>query len=111
MFFTMAIVYYAVHQIIIEEFTLDYRRDVQSSLVAIQKELSNRHHTIRQRLRELAVRLSDDNDFRLHLSVLGDIHHPYLVDYAGNYMKTMGLDALEIITKDGLVLSSGNYRN
>lgn len=109
--FTMAIVYYAVHQIVEEEFTRDYRRNVQSSLIAIQKEISNRQQTIKHRLRELAIRLSDDNDFRLHLSVLDDIHHRYILDYAGTYMKTMGLDALEITNREGLVLSSGHHRN
>lgn len=108
---TILAIGFAVRQSVVTEFTNTYRRNVQSALNSIQRELANREDIIKNQLRELSFRLSEDNEFRLYVTALKENHQPYVVDYASRYMKTMGLDALEIMDRKGIVLSSGHLRN
>jgi len=108
--FAMLMTIYAVHRTVTLQYTERYERDLHSSTNAIDRELSTRQESIKTQLRQLAVKIRDDHEFRLYVSVLDDMHHTYIVDYAPMYMTTMGLHALEIIDANGTVLSSGQYR-
>ncbi|MGH7450963.1 MAG: ATP-binding protein [bacterium] len=107
----MVIVAFAVRQIIISQFTSQYQRDLESSLHAIQQEMSERRTAISRQLRQLAAKLEDDAEFRLYAIVLKEYHQNYILDYAQNYMPAMSLQALEIVDHNGLVSSSGHQRN
>ncbi len=107
----MVIVAFAVRQIIISQFTSQYQRDLESSLHAIQQEMSERRIAIGSQLRQLAAKLEDDDKFHLYAAVLKEYHQNYILDYAENYMPAMSLQALEIVDQNGLVLSSGHHRN
>lgn len=109
--FAMLMTIYAVHRTVTIQFTDRYERDLQASVSAVERELKTRQESINRQLNQLALRIRDDHDFRLHTSILDNPHHPYIVDYAPTYMATMGLQALEILDANGLILSSGQYRN
>jgi signal transduction histidine kinase len=109
--FAMLLAIYAVHQTVTMQFTERYERDLNSAVRSLQQELSVRQQSIEQQLSQLAVRLGQDHEFRLYTSVLSEPHNPYIVNYAPNFMATMGLHALEIATEDGVVLSVGQFRN
>lgn len=107
----MIVVVFAVHQTIVNQFTAQYTQSIQTTVGSIQQELASRHETIRNQLQELADKLRNDNEFRLQAAVLEQYQQQYVVDYAQNFMATMGLQALEILNAQGVVLSSGHYRN
>jgi signal transduction histidine kinase/Na+-transporting methylmalonyl-CoA/oxaloacetate decarboxylase gamma subunit len=107
----MALVLYSVQQIISIQFTEQYYRDARFAVQSLQRDLQMRREIITSHLRQLAVKIEDDNDFRLYVHVLEDYAQPLIVDYAPEYMPTMGLHALHIIDDRGVVLSSGHFRN
>jgi len=109
--FAMLMTIYAVHRTVTLQFTDRYEQSLKSSVESVERELEIRQHGIKQQLRELASMIRDDHDFRLYLTILDEVHNPYIVDYAPRYITTMGLQSLEIIDGTGLVLSSGQYRN
>lgn len=107
----MLMTIYAVHRTVTNQFTDRYQNDLQTSVNAIERELKNRQLSIERQLQQLALRIQDDHEFRLQASVLNNLHHPYIVDYAPMYMATMGLQSLEIVNERGVVLSLGQYRS
>ncbi len=109
--FVMFSITLAVRETIQSRFTSQYKQNVQSSLDAIKNSLIVRKERVGRQLNRLASKLKDDNQFRLHTAVLEDYQNPYIVDYAENYMQTMGLQALEITDGAGVLLSSGHYRS
>jgi len=100
-----------VRMTVVRQFTRQYQQQVQTSLRSIQQKLQNRQETIDTQLNQFAQKLRGDYDFRLQASVLNNVHQRFIVDYAGNYMSAMGLQALEITDKSGTIISSGHYRN
>jgi len=107
----MLVVIFAVQKTIVNQFTEQYKQSVQTKVASIEQELNSRHRAIGRQLNQLAEKLQQDNEFRLRAAVLKDVQQQYIVDYAQNYMATMGLQALEISSEAGIVLSSGQYRN
>ncbi len=107
----MLMTIYAVHRTVTLQFTERYQNDLQMSVNAVERELKNRQQSIERQLQQLVSRIQDDHEFRLYASVLENLNHPYIVDYAPMYMTTMGLQALEIIDERGVVLSLGQYRS
>jgi len=101
----------AVRTTIVHQFTTQYQAQVNASLESVQQELVTRHSGISSQLSQLAKKLQNDYEFRLQAAILSNIHQQYIVDYAENFMSTMGLQALEITNSNGMVLSSGHYRN
>ena len=93
------------------QFDNQYQRDMKSAVIATRLEIAARREVIARQLRQLGTRILDDTDFRLHALVLENFSEPYLIDYAPTYMSAMGLQALEITDRRGIVLSSGHHRN
>lgn len=102
----MLAVTFVVRQTIVSRFTSHYQRDMASTLRAIQQHLNGRRATLINQLQQLAARLSNDTYFRLYAILLKDPRQGYVRDYAKSYVPTMELQALEIMDKNGLVLSS-----
>jgi signal transduction histidine kinase len=109
--FAMLMTIYAVHRTVTLQFTERYENELHISVLAVERELKNKQHSIKQQLQQLAEQIREDHEFRLHTSVLDDIHHSYIVNYASRYIATMGLQSLEIIDGNGILLSSGHYRH
>lgn len=109
--FVMLMTIYAVHRTVTLQFTDRYERELRASSNAVDREIQTRQQAVGRQLQQLAARIRDDHEFRLYVSVLDDLHHPAVVDYAPRHMETMGLQALEIIDESGTVLSSGQYRS
>jgi len=87
-----------------------HERRVQTlAHVAIQ-DLARENAAISARLQSLAVSLADDNRFRL--AVRGsEPDRAYLLDWAGQAMRTTGLSMLQLQDESGRILSSGHFRN
>ncbi len=109
--FVMLLTIYAVHRTVTIQFTERYERELRASENAVDRELNTRQQSVGRQLQQLAAQIRDDHEFRLHVSILDELHHPYVVDYAPRHIATMGFQALEIIDENGTVLSSGQYRN
>ncbi len=107
----MILVTLAVREVLIKQFSAQYQQGVAATLQAIQKDLFSRRTAVAQQLRQLAAKLKEDYEFRLYTVLLQEYQQAYVIDYAQNYMAAMGLQALEIADANGLVLSSGHYRN
>jgi signal transduction histidine kinase len=107
----MLIVTFAVRRTVMSRLASQYERSAASSLQAIQKDLSARRAAIANQLQQFGEKLKDDNNFRLHVMVLGNYLQDEVLNYAENHIRTMGLQALAITNKNGQVLSSGHYRN
>jgi signal transduction histidine kinase len=107
----MLLTIYAVHRTVTIQHMDRYERDLHAARNAIESELKARKEAVTLQLQQLAYKIQDDYDFRLYTGVIEQVHHPYIVDYAQRHMATMGLQALEIISGDGVVLSSGHYRS
>ena len=76
--------------------------------VAIQ-DLSRENAAVSARLASLAHLLADDN--RLRLAVRGGAgERAYLLDWAGDAMRTTGLSMLQLQDESGRILSSGHFR-
>lgn len=87
-----------------------HERRVQTlAHVAIQ-DLARENASISARLKSLARALSDDNRFRA--AVQGSpSERAYLLDWAGDAMRTTGLSMLQVQDETGRILSSGHFRN
>ena len=67
--------------------------------------------SIASRLSTLASALRTDDRFRL-AAVRGDVgERAYLLDWAGQAMRTTGLDMLQLQDSAGRIVSSGHFRN
>jgi signal transduction histidine kinase len=73
--------------------------------------MSERRTAIGSQLRLLATRLEANDAFRSYAATPKEHHQNYVLNYAGNQMPAMSLQALEIVDHNGLVLSSGHHRN
>ena len=87
-----------------------HERRVQTlSQVAIQ-DLARENAAISARLQSLAGSLADDNRFRLAIRG-SEPDRAYLLDWAGQAMRTTGLSMLQLQDESGRILSSGHFRN
>ena len=78
------------------------------SQIAIE-DLARQNVDVSARLASLAKSLGDDNRVRLALRGSGD--RAFLLDWAGNAMRTTGLSMLQLQDESGRILSSGHFRN
>ncbi len=108
---TLVAVIFAVRQTVVARFTEQYENTVNTNLKSLRAEFKSRRTRIQQQLQQLSIKLVDDYEFRLQVLVLNKTNDPFIVDYAGAYMTTMGLDVLEIANSERVVLSSGHDRN
>ncbi|MBD3276063.1 MAG: HAMP domain-containing protein [Candidatus Marinimicrobia bacterium] len=107
----MTLIVFAVRKAVVNQFSEIHRTNMESTVAAIESEVTNQHLLIYKQLAELANKIQTDDQLLLQTNMLSNIYVPYLVDYAQNFMATMGFQSLEIINNDGVVLSSGHYRN
>lgn len=109
-FVAMLIVAYTVHKTVSNQLTAQYNRNVSATVSSIQAEIHSMQHTMQNQLSALAEKLSDDTNFRLQIVAYGNRENPYVINYAQNYMPTMGLQALEVLDHNGTALSVGQYK-
>jgi signal transduction histidine kinase len=75
------------------------------------QDIAREARSIASRLATLAATLRTDDRFRL-AAVRGDAgERAYVLDWAGNAMRTSGLDMLQLQDSAGRILSSGHFRN
>jgi signal transduction histidine kinase len=77
----------------------------------IAADLSVRNQQLGRQLATLKNEIADDNDFRLAAVDKREDLRSYLLDYAGPAQELMGLDMLQIQDSNGLIVSSGHFRN
>ncbi len=106
----MLVVSLTVQRTVRRQFTIQYQRNVHNAVRSVQQELLSRQDVIQQQLNTLADKLGDDTNFRLHVVAYRDFNNTYIVNFAQNYMETMGLQALEIWNSRGTALSLGQYK-
>lgn len=106
----MLVVALTVQRTVRRQFTIQYQRNVHNAVRSVQQELLSRQDVIQQQLNTLADKLGDDTNFRLHVVAYRDFNNAYIVNFAQNYMETMGLQALEIWNTKGVALSLGQYK-
>ncbi len=109
-FVAMLIVAYTVHKTVSNQLTAQYNRNVTATVASIQAEIHSRQITMRNQLSALADKLSEDTYFRLQVVAYGNRENPSVINYAQNYMSTMGLQALEVLDHTGTALSVGQYK-
>jgi len=106
----MLVVALTVQRTVRNQFTDQYQRNIHSAVRSVQQELLSRQNVIQWQLDALAGKLGDDTNFRLQAVAYQDLTNSYIVNFAGNYMETMGLQALEIWDRAGTALSLGQYK-
>ncbi len=84
---------------------------VEALVAVLRSDLSAEGLSLRRRLRTLASGLAADNRFRLAARASDDGDRRWLLDWAGEAMRTGGLAALRVHDASGRVLSSGHFRN
>jgi signal transduction histidine kinase len=91
--------------------TRQFNERVETLMAATLKELDDASHQIEEQLAELAQ--AADRDERLFGALVADnpADRPYLLDFAGQALRLLGLDMLELRDYRGTILSSGHYRN
>jgi len=88
--------------------TTQYEARVAALTDVIRADLQRQSTDLAGRLRALRDAALADN--RLRVAILQG-EQPYLLDYAGNAMRLMGLSMLQLQDGDGRILSSGHFRN
>lgn len=100
-----------LRQAVTAQFSQQYEQDVAFSIARINEKLHNQQNKMRMQLKQLGDLLKNDQEFRLKAIMKRDRKSRYILDFSQKYMATMGLDVLEILDKDGTLLSSGHFRN
>ena len=84
---------------------------IESLRQVAAQDVAREARSIESRLATLAATLRTDDRFRL-AAVRGELsERPYLLDWAGNAMRSAGLDMLQLQDSAGRILSSGHFRN
>lgn len=86
------------------------RRVTTLAHVAIQ-DLTRESASISARLATLSRSLADDNRFRAAVVRGSSAERGYLLDWAGDAMRTTGLAMLQLQDESGRIISSGHFRN
>ena len=87
-----------------------YRDRMQASVRMVENNLAAEVEGLERRLIGLKNVMRSDNDLRR--AVAGDQRYArYLRDYAAKIMRVSGLGMLQIEREDGMILSSGHFRN
>jgi signal transduction histidine kinase len=87
----------------------EYERRVGALAEVIRADVGRQSDGIAARLAALKDALAGDNRFRVAAIQGGD--RAYVLDYAGDAMRLAGLDFLQVLDDEGLVVSSGHFRN
>lgn len=98
-----------VRREVANRFAAAYEQRVAAQVDVIKNDLRRETDLITDRLGRLAQALRDDNRFRAAL--LRGEDRSYVLDYAGQQMRILGLDLLQIQDDEGRVVSSGQFRN
>ncbi|MFZ0391026.1 MAG: hypothetical protein WAN36_11265, partial [Calditrichia bacterium] len=107
-FFTLLVVSVAIYRTIVTQFTAQYQKNVRTAEHMVRSALWNQKRAILEQLRGVTYKLSEDDDFVIYTGVLKQYNNKYITDYAAAFLPTMGLEILEIIRKDGRMISSGH---
>ncbi len=106
----LALLAFLIRQQTADRLRDQYERRVVALADGIEADFEGRDRALRSRLRALKRSMPDDN--RLRRALAGDAEDgSWLLDYAGQAMALLGLDALQIQGADGRILSSGHFRN
>jgi signal transduction histidine kinase len=89
----------------------EFRRRAGATAETIRRDVRREGAFVQARLAALEERIAGDNRLRLALRGDGDAGREHLLDFAGEVMTAAGLDALQVQSSRGRVLSSGHYRN
>ncbi len=93
------------------QYTRDFARQAAGQLESAVASLHERGDRITKTLDGIAAVWQDDNQLRLAVVGGRDDLLPYLRDAAGGAMHLGGLQVLQLMDADGVILSSGHYRN
>jgi signal transduction histidine kinase len=99
-----------VRQQISRRLAAQHQRRVDALARVAVEDLSRENSAISARLASLASSLADNNTFRLAVRGAPD-ERRFLLDWAGDAMRTTGLSMLQVQDASGRILSSGHFRN
>ncbi len=91
--------------------TDQYEERVQSLASAVVASLSADNIETDRALQQVAALVSDDNSLRSALQAAAPTSRAVVIDFAGDAMRRVNLDALDFLDVDGQILSSGQFRN
>ncbi len=100
-----------VRQQMSDHLTDQFQQRIASLASVIEADLARESETLKQRLSTLTKTLVNDNRFRRAAVQHDASERSYLLDYAGDAMRFMGLAMLQIQNDSGRILSSGHFRN
>lgn len=100
-----------VRQQMSDRLTDQFQQRIASLASVIEADLARESETLKQRLSTLTKTLVKDNRFRRAAVQHDASERSYLLDYAGDAMRFMGLAMLQIQNDSGRILSSGHFRN
>ncbi|MGH7620085.1 MAG: ATP-binding protein, partial [Gemmatimonadaceae bacterium] len=87
-----------------------HQRRVETLARVAMQDLARENSAVSARLESLARSLANDNDIRLAVHGVA-AQRPYLLDWAGEAMRTSGLSMLQLQDATGRIVSSGHFRN
>jgi signal transduction histidine kinase len=107
----IALLAFGLRQEMTRRLAQEYQPRLDGVVDVIREDLARESAGISERLASLARALQDDNRFRLAAVAGVESERDYLLDYAGTAMDLTGLSMLQIQDDEGLILSSGHFRN
>lgn len=107
----MTLVLFVVRKAVQQRFEMQHELRMQRLVTSVRENFLLLSKDIGAKLDQLAAQIEQDPEFRRKAFYIRETRNPLVIDYAGNRMHQMGLDALEIVDQDGIVLSSGQNRN
>ncbi len=82
---------------------------VSEAADAVGKDIDDLSQSLSDQLHSFTSMARQDRDFAMKLLVENDFSAPEVTDFAGQYMRPMGLSLLEIVDSSYSVLSSGHF--
>jgi signal transduction histidine kinase len=107
----LALLSFWLRQEITRRFSEEYQARVDAVVEIIEEDLKQESEGISQRLVSLKSALVKDNSFRLAAVAGVESEQANLIDYASSAMDFTGLSMLQIHDADGVIISSGHFRN
>ena len=107
----LAMLAFGVRRQLTARLIAQHEQRVKGIVQVAGQDIDRESSAIGARLSTLALSLPTDDRFRL-AAVRGDANErPYLLDWAGQAMRTTGLEMLQLQDSSGRILSSGHFRN
>ena len=107
----LAMLAFGVRRQLTQRLVAQHDERIEALRQVAAQDIAREARSIASRLATLAATLRTDDRFRL-AAVRGDLsERAYLLDWAGNAMRTAGLDMLQLQDSAGRILSSGHFRN